>query len=67
MQAGLCRHETAGQRAQRTDRAWLGATCLEELGASDVAQDLVIEQYRPDGPIRPRTAMRCASSRSSAP
>src|SRR6185295_10158443 len=37
------------QRAQRPDRAWLAATCLEDLGASDVAQELVIEQYRPDG------------------
>ncbi len=45
------------QRAQRPDRAWLAATCLEELGASDVAQDLVIEQFRPDGPIRPTTAL----------
>jgi tetratricopeptide (TPR) repeat protein len=45
------------QRAGRSDRAWLAATCLEELGGSDVAQDLVIEQYRPDGPIRPTTAV----------
>jgi len=45
------------QRAQRPDRAWLVATCLEELGASDVAQDLMIEQFRPDGPIRPTTAL----------
>jgi len=45
------------QRAQRPDRAWLAATCLEELGASDVSQDLVIEQFRPDGPIRPTTAL----------
>ncbi|MBX3220806.1 MAG: hypothetical protein KF795_09820 [Labilithrix sp.] len=45
------------QRAQRPDRAWLVATCLEELGASDVAQDLVIEQFRPEGPIRPTTAL----------
>ena len=45
------------QRAQRPDRAWLVATCLEELGASDVSQDLVIEQFRPDGPIRPTTAL----------
>jgi golgin subfamily B member 1 len=45
------------QRAQRSDRAWLVATCLEELGASDVAHDLVIEQFRPDGPIRPTTAL----------
>lgn len=45
------------QRAQRPDRAWLAATCLEELGASDVAQDLVIEQFRPEGAIRPTTAV----------
>lgn len=45
------------QRAQRRDRAWLVATCLEELGASDVSQDLVIEQYRPDSAIRPTTAL----------
>jgi golgin subfamily B member 1 len=45
------------QRAQRLDRAWRAATCLEELGASDVSQELVIEQFRPDGPIRPTTAL----------
>jgi tetratricopeptide (TPR) repeat protein len=45
------------QRAQRPDRAWLAATCLEELGASDVSQELVIEQFRPDGPTRPTTAI----------
>src|SRR5262249_28780091 len=44
-------------RAQRPDRAWCVATCLEELGAADVAHDLVIEQFRPDGPIRPTTAL----------
>jgi golgin subfamily B member 1 len=47
-------------RAQRPDRQWLVATCLEELGASDVAHDLVIEQFRPDGPIRPTTALEDA-------
>ena len=45
------------QRAQRPDRAWLAATCLEELGASDVSHDLVIEQFRPEGAIRPTTAL----------
>ena len=45
------------QRANRPDRAWLVATCLEELGASDVAHDLVVEQYRPEGAIRPTTAL----------
>lgn len=44
-------------RAQRPDRAWLVATCLEELAAADVAHELVIEQFRPDGPIRPTTAL----------
>jgi tetratricopeptide (TPR) repeat protein len=41
------------QRAQRTDRAWVVATCLEDLSAADVGQELVVEQYRPNGPIRP--------------
>ncbi|MDB5217279.1 MAG: domain protein putative component of TonB system [Myxococcaceae bacterium] len=44
-------------RAQRPDRAWLVATCLEELGAADVSHELAIEQFRPDGPIRPTTAL----------
>lgn len=44
-------------RAQRPDRSWLVATCLEELGAADVAHELVTEQFRPDGPIRPTTAL----------
>lgn len=42
-------------RASRQDRAWLVATCLEELGVADVSHELVIEQFRPDGPIRPTT------------
>lgn len=45
------------QRAQRLDRTWLVATCLEELGAADVGHELVIEQYRIAGPIRPVTAL----------
>jgi tetratricopeptide (TPR) repeat protein len=44
-------------RAQRPDRSWLVATCLEELAVADVAHELVIEQFRPDGPIRPTTAL----------
>jgi len=44
-------------RAQRPDRAWLIATCLEELAAADVSHELVIEQFRPEGPIRPTTAL----------
>ena len=45
------------QRAQRIDRAWLAATCLEELGATDVAHELMIEQFRARGPIRPARAV----------
>ncbi|MDB4940963.1 MAG: domain protein putative component of TonB system [Labilithrix sp.] len=44
-------------RAQRPDRAWLTATCLEALGAADVSHELVIEQFRPEGPVRPTTAV----------
>jgi tetratricopeptide (TPR) repeat protein len=33
-------------RAGRTDRAWLAATALEELGAADMNHQLVIDQYR---------------------
>jgi hypothetical protein len=33
-------------RAGRTDRAWLAATALEELGAADLDHELVIDQYR---------------------
>ena len=47
-------------RAQRPDRAWLVATCLEELGAADVSHELSIEQFRPEGPIRPTTALEDA-------
>lgn len=60
-------------RAQRPDRAWLMSTCLEELGAADVAHELVIEQFRPEGPIRPTTALEeiswdeCLRARGSDP
>jgi tetratricopeptide (TPR) repeat protein len=47
-------------RAQRTDRAWLVATCLEELGASDVSHELVIEQFRQGAPIRPTAGLEDA-------
>ncbi len=48
------------QRAERPDRAWLAATCLEELSGTDVVHDLIIEQFRPEGPIRPTTAVEDA-------
>jgi hypothetical protein len=45
------------QRAGRTDRAWLAASALEELGATDMDQQLVVDQYRLDGPIRPARSL----------
>jgi len=45
------------QRAGRTDRAWLTGTALEELGAADVDAQLVVDQYRLDGPIRPSRSL----------
>jgi tetratricopeptide (TPR) repeat protein len=45
------------QRAGRTDRAWLAASALEELGATDMDQQLVVDQYRIDGPVRPARAL----------
>jgi golgin subfamily B member 1 len=44
-------------RAGRTDRAWLAATALEELGATDVDQQLAVDQFRSDGPIRPSRSL----------
>jgi tetratricopeptide (TPR) repeat protein len=45
------------QRAGRDDRAWLAATALEELAAADVDQQLVADQFRPEGPIRPSRSL----------
>jgi len=45
------------QRAGRADRAWLAATALEELGAADVDHQLVADQFRPEGPIRPSRSL----------
>ncbi|HEY8092104.1 MAG TPA: hypothetical protein VIF09_29790 [Polyangiaceae bacterium] len=45
------------QRAGRTDRAWLTATVLEDLGATDMDQQLVVDQFRADGPIRPARSL----------
>jgi hypothetical protein len=45
------------QRAGRTDRAWLAGVALEELGAADMDQQLVVDQYRVDGPIRPSRSL----------
>ena len=45
------------QRAGRRDRAWLAAQALEELGAADVDHQILLDQYRPDGQIRPTSAL----------
>jgi len=45
------------QRAGRTDRAWLAASALEELGATDVDQQLMVDQFRLEGPIRPARSL----------
>ncbi len=45
------------QRAGRSDRAWLAATALEELGATDVDQQLIVDQFRLEGPIRPARSL----------
>jgi tetratricopeptide (TPR) repeat protein len=41
------------RRAGRTDRAWLAGSVLAELGNADMDQQLFVDQYRLDGPIRP--------------
>ncbi|HEY4012749.1 MAG TPA: tetratricopeptide repeat protein [Polyangiaceae bacterium] len=45
------------RRAARTDRAWLAGAALVELGAADMDQQLFVDQYRPDGPIRPARSL----------
>ncbi|HEX8795364.1 MAG TPA: tetratricopeptide repeat protein [Polyangiaceae bacterium] len=45
------------QRAGRADRGWLAATALEELGAADVDQQLMADQFRPEGPVRPSRSL----------
>lgn len=40
-------------RAGRNDRAWLAALALEQLEAADVDQQIFVDQYRPEGPVRP--------------
>ena len=45
------------QRAGRTDCAWLAGLALEELGVADMDQQLVVDQFRVDGPIRPSRSL----------
>jgi tetratricopeptide (TPR) repeat protein len=49
------------RRAGRVDRAWLAGMALEELGAADMDQQIVADQYRLEGPIRPTRALDDAS------
>ncbi len=44
-------------RAGRTDRAWLAAMALEELDAAEIDHEIIANQYRPEGMIRPATAL----------
>ncbi len=44
----------AHRREGRTDRAFLAALALEELGAADVDQQVLIDQFRSVAPIRAR-------------
>ncbi len=46
-------HSKAGRR----DRAWLAAQALVELGSTDMDHELAADQDRPDGQIRPRSAL----------
>jgi tetratricopeptide (TPR) repeat protein len=45
------------RRKGNVDRAWLAATALEELGATNVDQDMLIEQFRPEGGVRPAASL----------
>ena len=45
------------RRAGRTDRAWLAGSALVELGNADMDQQLFVDQYRLDGPIRPSRSL----------
>jgi tetratricopeptide (TPR) repeat protein len=45
------------RRAGRIDRAWLAGAALVELGTADMDQQLFVDQYRPDGPIRPTRSL----------
>jgi tetratricopeptide (TPR) repeat protein len=44
-------------RAGRTDRAWLAAMALEELDAAEIDHEIIANQYRPEGMIRPAAAL----------
>jgi tetratricopeptide (TPR) repeat protein len=41
----------------RTDRAYLAAMVLEDLGAAEVDHEMMATQYRPEGLLRPASAL----------
>jgi tetratricopeptide (TPR) repeat protein len=41
------------KRAGRLDRMWLVGLAIEELGTADLSAQLVLDQYRIPGPLRP--------------
>jgi tetratricopeptide (TPR) repeat protein len=45
------------RRAGKVDRAWLAGSVLAELGNADMDQQLFLDQYRLDGPIRPTRSL----------
>jgi tetratricopeptide (TPR) repeat protein len=44
-------------RAGRVDRAWLCSQALVELDAADIDHQILFDQYKTDGPIRPRASL----------
>jgi tetratricopeptide (TPR) repeat protein len=40
-----------------TDRAWLAAMALEELKVAELDHELIADQYRPEGALRPANAL----------
>ncbi len=40
-----------------TDRAWLAALALEELGAADMDHQLTVDQFKPEGALRPTATL----------
>jgi tetratricopeptide (TPR) repeat protein len=48
---------TAHRRVGRTDASFLAALALEELEATDVDHQILIDQFRTGGPVRPRASL----------
>ncbi len=44
-------------REGHTDRAWLAAMALEELKMAELDHELIADQYRPEGALRPANAL----------